>query len=367
MKKILISLFAGVFLLLICSNIDAQRYSVTFQILDADGERLRDAVVTLSGVTQEPGEHIFDNVQAGTQTYSVEKEGYTSISYVDIEVDDNIEEVVTMREIPPDRYYSTDREPDLLDLRQRKPQELAYVREADVLWAKRVWQQVDLREKINQTLYFPIEPTEGRRSLAQILYDAILEGEITAFPYEYDDFSHSYTPSQVRQRLEDEYEETISAEEARLRGWGEIEGTDTTFTVTERFRPDEVTKLRIKEDWFFDSKRSVLDVRILGISLVSEQYDEHEGVYRDEPLFWVYYPEVRDVLANEEVYTRHSDAQKISFDDLFLRRMFNGYIIKEANVYDRSIAEYASGLDALLEAEEIKNKIREFEHDLWEY
>jgi len=29
-----------------------------------------------------------------------------------------------------------------------------YLREADVMWAKRVWQIIDLSQKINQTLYF---------------------------------------------------------------------------------------------------------------------------------------------------------------------------------------------------------------------
>ncbi len=249
---------------------------------------------------------------------------------------------------PRDGFY------DKLYMEQKRPAELPYVREADVLYAKRVWQRIDLREKINQTMYFPTEPTGGRKSLTQVLYDAIREGSITAYDGFDDDFNQPLTPEQVINRLEDERTMTLE------------DGRDTTYTVA--FDPTAVTRIHIKEDWFFDSKRSVLDVRIIGICPLRERFDPETGESIGfEPIFWVYFPEARSVLVNEEVYNRHNDAHRVSYDDMFLRRMFNSYIYKESNVYDRSIEEYFTGLDALLEAKEIKNNVREFEHDLWEY
>ena len=85
------------------------------------------------------------------------------------------------------------------------------------------------------------------------------------------------------------------------------------------------------------------------------------------PLFWIYYPEARKILVNTEAFNRGNDAERRTFDDIFQRRMFNSYIIKESNVYNRRIDEYKTGLDALLESDRIKEEVVNMEHDLWEY
>ncbi len=257
-------------------------------------------------------------------------------------------------EEPRDGFY------DRRMIEEKRPAVLPYVREADVLWAKRVWQVIDLREKMNQTLYFPINPSDGRRNLIQVLMDGIREGSITAYDVTTDDFTVPLSVDALMSQLE--RTETITAQ----RPEPPYEEFDTTITIS--FDPADVMRYRIKEEWFFDSKRSVLDVRILGICPVREAIDPVTGESRgDEPLFWVYYPEARNVLVNAEVFNRHNDAQRISYDDLFIRRFFSSYIYKESSVHDRRITEYYSGLDALLEAERVKEEIRNFEHDLWEW
>jgi gliding motility associated protien GldN len=128
-----------------------------------------------------------------------------------------------------------------------------------------------------------------------------------------------------------------------------------------------ITQYQIKEDWFFDKQRSQRYVRIIGICPMMEDYDDN-GLKRGmKPLFWIYFPELRYVLANQAVFNRSNDAQRMSFDDLFEKRMFSGYVVKEANVYDRYISEYAKNIDALLESEDIKNDLFLMEHDLWHY
>jgi gliding motility associated protien GldN len=97
-------------------------------------------------------------------------------------------------------------------------------------------------------------------------------------------------------------------------------------------------------------------------------FDEQVGRAKKIGLFWIKFDDVRDALAKKEVFTSNNDAQRISFDDLFLQRRFEGVIVGESNVYnDRVIAEYQIGKSALYEAERIKNELFNFEHDLWEY
>jgi len=254
---------------------------------------------------------------------------------------------------PRDGFY------DKIWIEEKKPIPLAYVREADVLYSKRLWQVIDLREKINLPLYFPNTSIDDRQSLMQVLISAINEGSIQAF--QEDEFTLTYTPEEIRNQYAREETRTLTRPEPPY------EEYDTTFVIP--LNPEDVTKYRIKEEWFFDSKRSVLDVRILGICPVRERIDPESGEsLGDQPLFWVYFPEARNILVNAEVFNPQNDAQRMSFDDLFLRRMFNSYIYKETNVYDRLILSYIeNGLDQLLEAERIKNDIRNYELDLWEY
>jgi len=131
---------------------------------------------------------------------------------------------------------------------------------------------------------------------------------------------------------------------------------------------DEINQYEIKEQWYFDKQHSTMRVRILGICPVRRYVDVETEQARKERTFWVYFPAARHLLANQEVFNRHNDAQRISFDDLFFQRRFNSYIIAESNVYDnRPISTYMQGVNNLLEAEKIKQDLFEIEHDLWEY
>lgn len=244
-------------------------------------------------------------------------------------------------------------------LEDKRPIPLPYIREADVLWKKRVWQIIDLRETINHPLYFPTTVRDDRQSLMQVLMTGINEGQIRAF--QDDEFTLPFIPEQIRNAFARVETRTF------VRPTPPYEEYDSTIVIP--LSTDEVIRFRIKEDWFFDSKRSVLDVRIIGIAPVRERIDpvtrENLG---DQTLFWVWFPEARNILVNAEVFNRHNDAQRISFDDLFMRRMFNSFIYMESNVFNRQIQEYlTNGLDQLLEAERIKNEIRNFELDVWEY
>jgi gliding motility associated protien GldN len=240
----------------------------------------------------------------------------------------------------------------------RKPIPYTPIREADVMWKRRVWRIIDLREKINLPLYYPISnDVNGLRSLTNVLYKAVTEEvSLRVYSSSVDDFSIEITPGDVKKLTEKSYEKTIpSMLDPSI---------DTLITVSESFSPNRVKKLLIKEEWFFDRQRSVLDVRILGISPLYEQDDKEKG---DQPLFWVYFPEARTMLAKYDVFNRNNPSERRSFDDIFWKRQFSSYIIKEENVYDRSINEYKKGMDALLESNRIKEEIVIFEHDLWEF
>jgi len=141
---------------------------------------------------------------------------------------------------------------------------------------------------------------------------------------------------------------------------------DSTFRSDPK--REEVKQLRLYEEWYFDKKLSKLDVRI--IAVIPYYMGFNEDLQRDEnsPVCWIWFDDIRDVLAKYEVFSPNNDAQRISFDDLFMQRRFSSYIQAESNVYnDRNISQYLVGKPALYEAERIKTELFNFEHDLWEY
>jgi gliding motility associated protien GldN len=233
-----------------------------------------------------------------------------------------------------------------------------YLREADVMWSKRVWRIIDLREKINHDMYFPIDVIAGRKSLMQVIWDGVTkDGSITAYNDENDG---DFTTQLSKTDLDNKYN-TWDTSQVEDPGTGEL-----VEKVTQRqFIPSEVKQLRVKEDWFFDRQRSVMDVRIIGLAPI--RFFQKNGEERMETMFWIYYPEARFAFVSAEVYNKGNDAERRTYEDIFWKRRFGSYIYKESNVYNRRINTYMSGLDALLEAEKIKDDIFNIEHDLWEY
>lgn len=244
---------------------------------------------------------------------------------------------------------------------EKKPITYPWVREADVVWEKRIWRVIDLREKMNQAFYYPEVPHNELRSLTQVILDALKEGAITAYDASSttDEFLVPLTYQEIMNRLERSDSATFQ------RSYPPYDWYDTVTTIT--FNPSDVKRFRIKEDWFFDKQRSVMEVRILGICPVRDNFDEN-GIFRAyDPLFWIYFPEARPVFAKSEVFNRHNSAARHTYDDIFWKRMFASYIYKEDNVYDRRIADYATGVDALMEAERVKEDLFMFENNLWEF
>ncbi len=237
------------------------------------------------------------------------------------------------------------------------------LREADVMWSKRVWRVIDLREKINHPLYYPDSPILDRKSLFDVIANAALnEGRITLFdnPATDDQFRYEMTTTEAISKLSP----IVMMYVERLDGSGIFDTVPTPVPVTSA----EVWKYWVKEDWFYDKQRSVMDVRIIGLCPLVEKVSESgEHLGADKPLFWIYFPEARPVFATSEVFMRKNDAERRTLDDIFWKRMFSSYIRKESNVYDRGIYDYKIGLEQQLESERVKSDIFTYEHDLWHF
>ena len=190
----------------------------------------------------------------------------------------------------------------------------------------------------------------------------MVDGSITAYDpgplLQDDEFRKPLLPSELKDiflRVDTQYTENIYTEE--------MEMVVQEIPLESR----DIKMYKVKEDWIFDKQRSKMDIRIIGIAPMKEIRGEDGEVRGYAPIFWLYYPECRYVFKNWEVFNRENDAERRSFESIFWKRQFSSYITKWSNVYDRQISDYKTGIDALLQGEEIKSALFEFEHDLWNF
>ena len=257
------------------------------------------------------------------------------------------------------------------------------VRQADVMYYWTIWRTIDLREKVNHPLYFPTEMRGTWRSLGQTIFDAIdfnnpekTEDVLTLYSDEMCTFPYS------RAELPGILAQTFTTTDYDIETGEEI----GTKEIVQQFEAKEIISYNVKEVWYFDKQYSTFRVQILEIEPIIEyeRPNNNTNIFDDDQeqdeedvkanmmkkrVGYIYYNELRPFLAKQEVFNVKNNAARLSFDDLITwKRDFSSLIYKESNVYDRDISDYiANSRDQRIESERITDKLRNFEHDLWEF
>ncbi|MDC0514442.1 gliding motility protein GldN [Flavobacteriaceae bacterium] len=258
-------------------------------------------------------------------------------------------------------------------LQDQSPIAYGYIDDRDVLWSKTIWEIIDLNERINFPYYYPTINngllSNNRKSLFRILYDNIASGEITEI------YSTSYFIESEKLTFEDLTDvlvsRNLSSEGISKSNAGEQVTEDDYDTY--KIESDKISQYRIKGTWYFDKRLGELKYRLLGIAPVAPDVStlsQGPEAMKDAlvPLFWIWFPDAREALANNGVFNTRNSSQPVTYDHMLNSRRFNATIYREENVYeDRQVNEYIyeDALRQLLESERIKSEIRDFEQDMW--
>ncbi len=270
----------------------------------------------------------------------------------------------TGSDMSPKKSLRNDNAFDKSSLTQRTPLIYEHLRWDDALFAEKVWRELDLREKINRVFQYEAEDDNGSQIFVNFIMKAVQKGEITAFS---DDRFTTPISIQDLQQITSGRLDTFPIYDTKqidkIIGWN---------VTRQSFDAKSVTRLRLKEEWVFDRESSKMFCRILGMGFLKTEYFPNTTKERGtSSLFWVYYPDLRPILAKYEVYNSKNMGQsRMTWEELFENRMFGSYIVKSTldNPGNKMIKNYIKDpILALLEGENIKEKMFNFEQDLWSY
>lgn len=253
--------------------------------------------------------------------------------------------------------YAVDRS----QVKDRKPLEYRNLRDDDNVWSEFIWREIDAREKFNQSFMYPGKDDDGDRRFFSVMLNAIRNDSVTAFSADNDRFTTPLTTDQVLNQS-GSVMDTVDVPDP-------VSGAvEKVITKRPKFNPDSVYTFRIKEQVVFDKEASRLFTRIIGIAPIAKQVIAGKSTPR--LLFWIYYPDLRRTLAKTDVYNPKNFSSRMTWEELFESRFFSSYIIKSSanNPGDK----YLNGmikdpLFRLLEGENIKTRIFNYEQDLWQY
>ena len=254
-------------------------------------------------------------------------------------------------------------------VKDRTPLPYLHIREDDAVYRQRVWEEIDVHQKMNLPFVYRAVEDNGSQMFINILLQAIKSGQITAFDANVDDrFTTPMTYSQISGLLVPK-PEVISIPDP-VKDPDGSKGITKDTTIVHDWDPNIVERYKIKEEWVFDKQTSRLYVRILGIC-PEKTIREPDGSFRAvSELFWVYYPDLRPMLAKFEAYNGKNYGARMSWEELFESRMFASRIIKSTidNPSDLPISGFIRDqILQLLEGENIHEKIFNYEQDLWSY
>jgi gliding motility associated protien GldN len=252
-----------------------------------------------------------------------------------------------------------------------EPLEYGYVDDRDIMYSKMTWERVVLDERVNFPLYYPVDTNnigKNRRSLFDVLWNSVKNGDIENI---YDDsyFTAKRTIKDLKASMSKIDTLDIGYEQYNADGY-----VDPEYIIPTNITSFHVSAYLMKGLWYFDKRQAEMKYRLIGIAPAAPDVNfldsEDEANKEPIPLFWVFFPDARDILHEAKSFNNENSAVPFSFDHLLNSRRFNGYVYKEENVYgDRKVTEYISenALMQLLESDRIKEKIRNYELDMWAY
>jgi len=254
-------------------------------------------------------------------------------------------------------------------------------RAEDIVWRRDIYRVIDMRQKQNYQLYFPVEPDDPHyMSMYRLMVDAVQNGLTIFYPSERV-LKPLFTEANIvpKDKVIDQFV---------VGGIGELDREDETSYILNydsvsgqlSFQPYNYgtyvrnqLKYLVYEVVFFSRATSRMYRKIVAIAPLQPDQatggvEEPGRFMRESVKFWALYDELRPYLASHYIIPTQNESKRVTFDEFFEKRLFSSYIIGEGNIYNRMILDYCNTeQEAKQEQARIENELLTFEQDLWEY
>lgn len=265
------------------------------------------------------------------------------------------------------------------------PNSVYPVHEDDIMFKKRIWRRMDLREKQNQPFF------ASNNEITKHIVNAAKAGILPI--YQGDSMVNRLTKEEFLEKLEDPALQDMDmgggddgwGDAGGGGGWGDDDGwgddaaaddaaADDDAAATEvstQFTVRQMSTLEIVEDMIFDRKRSVTHWDIQAIKIVIPASNFTSGVERTVGVFK--YKDLIDLFrSNPEQmiwFNPQNSAEHKNLADAFALRLFSARIVKVANPNDDMIIDVysESPKQGIMASQWLEYELMEKEHELWSY
>lgn len=263
-------------------------------------------------------------------------------------------------------------------------------RNDDIVWSRIVYRIVDMREKQNNQLYYPIMPNSKYKSLLRIILEAHALNGVNGYnkkdadvqPDYYSVFPKDSLPSTYAIYTWDEDDQKVNPPRSVIQKniMNNYEFNDNLYGT---FAEDQV-KFLLQEVVFFNKHYSRMYTKIIGIAPIyyntfynvnmtnlGMQSKKDEGIwnaFKFSVLCWYLYDELRPFLAKQYVIPKGNETQRLTYDEFFSQKLYYSYLLGDGNMFDKMLLQTYNSPDKIRKEQiRIETELLNFEQDLWEY
>lgn len=244
----------------------------------------------------------------------------------------------------------------------------------DIVWSRIVYRVIDMREKQNYQLYFPVRPNDEYKSLFRLMLEAIADG-VPVYKRNPREIKPSFADSVKLSGAELSkafaYNDNMDYNLLQINPVSQqvvIENTQYRNYVKNQI------KFLIQEIVFFDKHTSRMYSKIMAIAplyaLHPDNVDSKESMayFRGSVLCWFAFDELRPYLAKQNVISNGNETQRLTYDEFFAQKLYASYLLGDSNMFNRMLLEYVvDPVKIRKEQNRIETELLNFEQDIWEY